>query len=38
MSKVPPSYSDLGKTARDLFDKGYSKFFSAYDLFMEYYN
>ena len=25
---APPCYSDLGKAARDLFSKGYSKFFS----------
>jgi hypothetical protein len=23
---IPPSYSDLGKNARDLFNKGYSKY------------
>ena len=23
---APPSYSDLGKAARDLFSKGYSKY------------
>lgn len=23
---VPPSYSDLGKSARDLFNKGFSKY------------
>ena len=24
---VPPSYSDLGKSARDLFAKGFSEFY-----------
>ena len=23
---IPPTYSDLGKSARDLFDKGFSKY------------
>ena len=26
MSKIPPSYGDLGKNARDLFNKGFSKY------------
>lgn len=25
MAVIPPSYSDLGKSARDLFNKGFSK-------------
>ena len=29
---APPSYSDLGKAARDLFSKGYSKFVSLFPL------
>lgn len=32
MSKVPPTYSDLGKAARDLFDKGYNYGFAKVDL------
>lgn len=32
MSKVPPQYSDLGKSARDLFDKGYNYGFYKVDM------
>ena len=32
MSKVPPTYGDLGKSARDLFDKGYNYGFSKVDV------
>lgn len=32
MSKAPPSYSDLGKSARDLFDKGFNYGFAKVDL------
>ncbi|XP_039273209.1 non-selective voltage-gated ion channel VDAC2-like [Styela clava] len=32
MSKVPPTYGDLGKSARDLFDKGYNYGFAKVDL------
>ena len=34
MAAVPPPYGDLGKSARDLFNKGYSKFHLCTDLLM----
>lgn len=31
---IPPCYADLGKSAKDLFDKGYSKFCSSLKIFL----
>lgn len=34
---VPPSYSDLGKAAKDIFSKGYGEFFVVVFLLLFYF-